>query len=260
MSVMRREIRYRPLYEQVTRELALRILSGDLRPNVGRNTEEELCREFGVSRTVLREAIKVLAAKGLVEVRPKTGIRIKPRGEWALIDREVMGWQAEVGFSEDFLRNLFQVRLMLEPPTAAAAATNATDEDLEGIRDAFKRMERGVPDFSVYVEGDCDFHDRISRATHNGYLIQINSILLGAVRSAQSLFRTDRLDVIGSVSLHKDVCEAILHHDPEWARSAMSRLIHHAERDTFLALKVENQNQEQDAPGTELARSLRTIG
>src|SRR5271170_4957872 len=126
MSVTRGQIRYRPLYEQVTRELALRILSGDLSPGVGRNTEEEFCREFRVSRTVLREALKVLAAKGLVEVRPKTGIRIKPRNEWALIDREVMGWQAEVGFSEDFLRNLFQVRLMLEPPTAAAAAMNAT--------------------------------------------------------------------------------------------------------------------------------------
>jgi GntR family galactonate operon transcriptional repressor len=245
-SSSKNRIRYHPLYEQVTRALAIRILSGSLSPETTRNTEEELCHEFGVSRTVLREAIKVLAAKGLVEVRPKTGMRIKPRSEWTLIDRQLMSWQAEVGFSESFVRNLFQVRLMLEPPTAAVAAGNSTAEDLDGIRSAFQRMERESSDFSAYLEDDCDFHDRISRATHNDYLIQINSILLGAVRSAQLLFRTERVDVSGSVSLHKDVCEAILHRDHEWARSAMTRLIHHAERNHLLALKAEGPNQPQE--------------
>jgi GntR family transcriptional regulator, galactonate operon transcriptional repressor len=242
-------IRHERLYEQVTRALALRILGGTLSPDSVRNTEAELCRDLGVSRTVLREAVKVLAAKGLVEVRPKTGMRIKPRSEWTLIDRDVMAWQAEIGFSEDYVRNLFQVRLMLEPPTALAAAANATQEDLDGIREAFGRMERELDDFSAYVEDDCDFHDRISRATHNDYLIQINRIILDAVRGAQSLFQRERErgQAKSALDLHKDVCEAILHRDLEWAKSAMTRLIHEAEKDTLRALKNQDQPLDQSA-------------
>jgi GntR family galactonate operon transcriptional repressor len=240
-------IRNERLYEQVTRALALRILGGTLGPDSVRSTEPELCRDLGVSRTVLREAVKVLAAKGLIEVRPKTGMRIKPRSEWTLIDRDVMAWQAEIGFSEDYVRNLFQVRLMLEPPTALAAAANATQEDLDGIREAFGRMEQELDDFSAYVEDDCDFHDRISRATHNDYLIQINRIILDAVRGAQSLFRKERGQAKYALDLHKDVCEAILHRDLEWAKSAMTRLIHEAEKDTLHALKNQGQHLDQSA-------------
>src|SRR5258708_29001490 len=152
MRLNGKAIRHERLYEQVTRVLALRILSGTLGPDSARNTEAELCRDLGVSRTVLREAVKVLAAKGLVEVRPKTGMRIKPRNEWTLIDRDVMTWQAEIGFTEDYVRNLFQVRLMLEPPTAQAAAANATQEDPAGIHEAFGRMEKELDDFSGYVD------------------------------------------------------------------------------------------------------------
>lgn len=254
-------IRHERLYEQVTRALALRILGGALGPDSVRNTEAELCRDLGVSRTVLREAVKVLAAKGLVEVRPKTGMRIRPRAEWTLIDRDVMAWQAEIGFSEDYVRNLFQVRLMLEPPTAQAAATNATEEDLAGIRAAFGRMEQELDDFSAYVEDDCDFHDRISRATHNDYLIQINRIILDAVRGAQSLFRKDRGRAKYALDLHKDVCEAILHRDQEWARSAMLRLIHQAEKDTLVALRSQDVDQtiRSNTPPVSLRKRPRSL-
>lgn len=239
MSQNGQSIRYERLYEQVSRAIAIRILSGELGPESSPQTEADLCRGLGVSRTVLREAVKVLAAKGLVDVRPKTGMRIRPRSDWTLIDRELMTWQAEVGFSEEFVRNLFQVRLMLEPPTAAAAATNATDEDVKGIGEAFARMEQEANDFSAYVEDDCAFHDRITRATQNDYLIQVNRILLDAVRGAQTLFRTQRdgAQVAQALALHKDVYEAILHRDPEWARSAMSRLVHQAELNTRAVLK-----------------------
>ena len=247
MSLNDHSIRHERLYERVIRSLALRILGGTLSPDSVRNTEAELCRDMGVSRTVLREAVKVLAAKGLVEVRPKTGMRIKPRSEWTLIDRDVMEWQAEIGFSEDYVRNLFQVRLMLEPPTAVAAAGNATQEDLDSIRDAFGSMEQEFDDFSAYVQSDCDFHDRISRATHNDYLIQINRIILDAVRGAQSLFQRERGQAKYALDLHKDVCEAILHRDQEWAKSAMTRLIHEAEKDTLRVLKNLDQPLHQSA-------------
>lgn len=110
---------------------------------------------------------------------------------------------------------IFQVRLMLEPPTALAAAANAPEEDLHGLREVFGRMEKELEDFRTCVENDCDFHDRISRATHNNYLVQINRIIMDAVRGAQSLFRTKRGQAKYALDLHKDVCEAILHRDQE---------------------------------------------
>ena len=236
-------IRYERLYEQVTRALAIRIINGELDPDSSPQTEADLCRELGVSRTVLREAVKVLDSKGLVEVRPKTGMRIRPRSEWTLIDRELMAWQAEVGFSEEFVRNLFQVRLMLEPPTGAAAAVNATQEDLDGIHEAFERMRESATDFVSYLRADCDFHDRISKAAHNDYLTQINRILLDAVRGAQSLYQKQREGANLALALHGDVCEAILHRDQDWARTAMSRLVHQAEKDALAVLKVQGRNK-----------------
>jgi len=252
MNSSMHSVRYERLYEQVSRALALRILSGDLGPASMPQTEVELCRELGVSRTVLREAVKVLVAKGLVEVRSKIGMRIRPRTEWALIDRELMTWQAEVGFTEEFARDLFQVRLMLEPPTCAAAALNGTQEDLDAIQEAFEQMRKSADDFSSYLKADCAFHDRISQATHNGYLIQINRILLDAVRSVQFLFQTGhREGAKFALPLHEDVCEAILHRDQDWARTAMARLVHEAEKAMLTALK-----RDMRPPETRVAATL----
>jgi len=230
-------IRRERLYEQVTKAIALRILDGTLRVDSDASTEAELCADLGVSRTVLREAVKVLNAKGLVEIRPKTGMRVRPRSQWNLIDRELMMWQAELGVSKEFLRDLYQVRLMLEPATAAAAATHATEEELNGIRELIQRMEREVDDFNAWVEDDCEFHERISNATHNDFLIQINRIMLDALRGSQSLFRTQRAESKLALTLHKQVAEAILRRDAESAKSAMSFLIHLAEQNTMLVLK-----------------------
>lgn len=242
-------IRRERLYEQVTRALALRILAGNLSVDSSSSTEAELCADLGVSRTVLREAVKVLAAKGLVEVRPKTGMRIRPRSEWKLIDRELMMWQSELGMSDEFVRDLYQVRLMLEPNTAAAAATRATEEDLEGIRKAFERMEREVNDFNAFVEDDCEFHERISTATHNPFLIQLNRIMLDALRGSQAIFRTRRIGSQLALSLHKEVADAILRRDAGSARSAMLRLVHQAEENTMVVLRDKDRNREpaQDA-------------
>jgi GntR family transcriptional regulator, galactonate operon transcriptional repressor len=233
-------IRRQRLYEQVTKALALRILGGNLSLNGSSLTEAELCADLGVSRTVLREAVKVLASKGLVEVRPKTGMRVRPRNQWNLIDSELMIWQAQLGVSKEFVRDLYQVRMMLEPATAAAAAMHATDEECHRIRTAIERMESEINDFAAYVEDDCQFHELISTATHNDFLIQINRILLDALRGSQTLFRTQHIESDQAVSLHREVAEAILRRDPDAAKSAMSRLIDLAEQNTLQVIKNVN--------------------
>jgi DNA-binding FadR family transcriptional regulator len=221
----------------VTRALAVRILNGTLTPDGHSSTEMDLCRELGVSRTILREAIKVLSAKGLVEVRPKTGVRIKPRSDWSLLDPALLTWRTEVGVDETFVRDLCQVRMMLEPPTAESAAIAATDIEAAEIYNAFLAMETAKSNFAVFVNADYQFHSAISRATHNDFLIQINRIVFDALRGSQSIFR-ERRDPVGAeaaLNLHRSVAEAIRKRKPEAARQAMIQVIRRAEEDVYLA-------------------------
>ena len=234
MDAVRRE----PLHHQVTRAIALRILRGTLTGSGDATTEGELCREFGVSRTVVREAVKVLSAKGLLEVRAKTGIRVRPRADWNLLDPQLLTWQAEVGVDDAFVRNLCHVRLILEPPTAAAAAIEATDQEREQILEAYRKMEEGTDDFVKFSEGDSIFHQSISRATHNDLLIQVNRIVFDALRVPRSLHR-DRHGhekAVAALDLHRDVAEAIARRDSLEAHQAMIRLIKRAEKDFYLVL------------------------
>lgn len=230
-------IRRTRLHDQVTRALAVRILDGTLTPDGPTSTEMDLCRELGVSRTILREAIKVLSAKGLVEVRPKTGVRIKPRSDWSLLDPALMMWHNEVGVDEIFVRNLCQVRMMLEPPTAESAAIAATDEEVEEIYNAFLAMENATRDFAAFVDTDHEFHSAISRGTHNDFLIQINRIVFDALRGSQSIFREQRGVGVETINLHRTVAEAIRRRKPEAARQAMIQVIRRAEEDIYLAFE-----------------------
>src|SRR5262245_31923096 len=104
-------IRRERLYDQLTRQIALGIMRGTIgKGEPGLSTEGDLCLHFKVSRTILRESVKVLAAKGLIELRPKTGIRVRPRDEWNLVDPDLLSWLVEAGVDEDFVRDLCEVR------------------------------------------------------------------------------------------------------------------------------------------------------
>lgn len=223
------------LHDQVTRAIALRVLRGTLTGSGDTTTEGDLYRELGVSRSVVREAVKVLSAKGLIEVRSKMGIRVRPRTEWNLLDPSLLVWQAEIGLDEEFVRNLCHVRLILEPPTAAAAAIEATDDERREIQEALREMERGVDDFARFIEGDGAFHRSISRATHNPILIEVNRIVFDALCIPQSLYRVTHAHekAVAALDLHRDVADAVVRRDAIEAHEAMVRLIKRAERDFY---------------------------
>jgi GntR family transcriptional regulator, galactonate operon transcriptional repressor len=243
-------MRHDSLHDQVTRALAVRILNGTLAADGVSSTEIELCR------TILREAIKVLSAKGLVEVRPKTGIRVKPRSEWSLLDPTLLMWQTEMGVNEEFVRNLCQVRLILEPPIAAAAATSANEEEREEIDRIYRQMAQANHDFPVYVDADYEFHSAISRATHNDFLIQINRIVLDALRGAQSIYknRRDPADAAAALDLHGAVAEAIRRRNPDAARNAMIQLIRRAEQDIYFVFEKQSETRSPSGQGSTVSR------
>src|SRR5262245_10667008 len=118
------------LHEQMTRQVALGIIRGEIGQGE-LSTEGDLCQHFQVSRTVLREAVKVLVAKGLIELRPKTGMHVRPRSDWNLVDPDLLRWLCEAGVDEPFVRDLCEVRSIVEPAAAELAASRAPTEQIE---------------------------------------------------------------------------------------------------------------------------------
>src|SRR4051795_9928523 len=128
------------LQEQLVRRLALRILRRDLEPGDVLPPEDALAVEFGVSRNVVREAIKAIAAKGLVKGRPRTGTQVLPRTRWNLLDDELLDWQYELEHDPAFLRNVCELRLAIEPLAARLAAARASQADLAELEGSYRRM------------------------------------------------------------------------------------------------------------------------
>jgi DNA-binding FadR family transcriptional regulator len=198
---------------------------GDLLP------EAELIAELDVSRTVLRETIKVLSAKGLVEARPRIGTKVSARNHWRLMDPDVLAWQSEAGLDELFLRNLAEVRYVIEPPATRLATQRATEEEINMIEEAYKQMEAHIVHSEAFIVADMQFHFGILAACHNEILEQMSS----AVGEALEASRVVTIEVPGSseahLPLHKIVVEAIREREADAAESAMRKLIERVQSD-----------------------------
>ena len=153
--------------------------------------EPALETRFGVSRSVVREAVKTLAAKGLVSVRPRHGTEIRPRSDWNLLDRDVLSWlTGNTGADRDLLLAIEEVRAIIEPAAAALAAVRATSEDRARIEEALAAMKRERSDAAGAVSADKAFHLAILTATHNPILQSFR----GAIESI--------LDAVFAVAIH----------------------------------------------------------
>src|SRR5262249_29664445 len=152
---------------QVVREIGLSIMRNDFKPGDTLSSEPELSLQFDVSRPIMREALKILSAKGLIESRPRTGTKVRPRANWNILDPEVIGWLYEVGPDRSFLDALCEVRLMFEPAAARLAAARASDDEIKTIEECYRRMEEGVNASETYIPADLAFHAAICAAAHN---------------------------------------------------------------------------------------------
>ena len=163
-------------------------MSGDIRPGEGLPNTQDLSAELGVSRSSLREAIKVLGAKGMLEVRPRTGTRVLPRSSWNLMDPELLGWCGP-SLDPDLVRSLLECRELIEPGAAAMAAQRATNTQLAIIEAALERMAQAAS-LDERVEADLDFHVAVLRASGNPFLAQWGSDRV--LRAAGGLPAIDR--------------------------------------------------------------------
>lgn len=229
----------RNLHGQVVHEIGRRILRGEWQSGHPLPSEENLMTELKISRTVLREAIKVLASKGLIEVRTRTGTRVRPREDWNLFDPDVLAWEYEVGRRAVFLENLTQLRMAIEPFAAELAAKVATKGEREQICQAYEKLEVTVNMPSAFIAADMEFHAAIVAATHNDLLQQlVNSIARLLLHSREI---TTQLPGSSQRSLpqHKAVANAIWRGDSEGARSAMAAIVNTAGEDIRKVLEQE---------------------
>lgn len=162
-----------PMIERMGRA----IVGGEYAPGDPLPTEADLGEEFGVSRTSVREAMRVLAAKGLVDIRRKVGTRVRPTDQWNAFDVDIFRWHGEEGRGEQILRDLVEVRQIVEPQAARLAGGRATIEDLRHIDEAHQRMRDAIDDPDAYSRADVAFHQAVYAASHNDLLRQLGAVI-----------------------------------------------------------------------------------
>jgi DNA-binding FadR family transcriptional regulator len=210
----------RNLHGQVVNELGRRVVSGVYAAGALLPNEEQLCLELQVSRTALREAVKVLAAKGLLESRPRIGTRVRARELWNLLDPDILAWRCATGADAEFLRHLTELREIIEPAAASLAAKSRSEAQLHDLELAFNAME-GAEDIGQWVEADLAFHTAVLRATNNPLLMPLAAIIGSALESLLGVSARSAGDFKRALPDHQKVFEAIRQGD---AQSALHRM------------------------------------
>ena len=187
-------------------------------------TEAELAKQHGVSRSVTREAVKMLTAKGLLSARPRQGTIVQPSTSWNLFDPDVLRWLLERKFSVELLKHFNQLRVAIEPAAAALAATNADPADLEAMKRGLDRMVAAEEGMDNTLDADIAFHVAILLASKNPFYAQFRDVVTTALRS--SIQFTNRVKGrSASVADHAAVSEEIIRRDPQGAYAAMKKIV-----------------------------------
>jgi DNA-binding FadR family transcriptional regulator len=187
-------------------------------------TEAELAREHSVSRSVTREAVKMLTAKGLLTARPRKGTSVQPSSSWNLFDPDVLRWLLERKFSLRLLRQFNELRVAIEPAAAALAARAADQAGLAGIAEGFRRMEAAERGDDEPLEADIAFHAAILEASANPFYLQFREVVSTALQT--SIRFTNRFaGRTADLEAHRSVLSAIEARDPDRARAAMAAII-----------------------------------
>ena len=226
------------LHTVIARDLGIAIAAGELRPGDTLSGEVASSAQLSVSRTAYREAVRILAAKGMVESRTRTGTRVSPRHRWHILDSEVLGWFLQTRPSEAFVRDLFEVRMMVEPPAAALAAERRTDAQLQSMTEALAAMDRLKLSTEPGRAADRAFHNAILEATQNEAVIALSSSVGAAIRWTTHFKHRVQLAPRDPMAEHLLVLQAIAARDPDLARRRMTDLVRFALADMQQSLEA----------------------
>ena len=193
--------------------------------------EPMLCDELGVSRTVVREAVKSLVAKGLLVTGPKVGTRVLPEDDWNWFDPAVVVWKSKMGLTREFLRDLQELRRAVEPAGMRLAAERATAADIAEIELAYAGMKDAIELGGDYVTHDLRFHQGLLRACHNRMVVQMSKALGALLRTSFEISTSRPNGPASSLPLHRAVLDAVIARSPAKAEKACLVLIDGAQED-----------------------------
>ena len=218
----------RGVHGRLVEQIGRRILGGELAPGAMLPREAELVQELGISRTAVREAIKVLAAKGLVESRQKLGMRVRPERAWNLLDPDVLAWQAASGPSPELTAHLVELRRMIEPAAARLAATRRSAEQLQALASALADMTAAVDDPLAYYRADLAFHRAVFAASGNPFVDRLGAIVSAVLEVSFRLQRRSLIPMAVGLAMHERVLAAVRARDADAAERAMDEIIEEA--------------------------------
>lgn len=207
------------------------VVGGRYIPGSTLPTEAAIGAELGVSRTVVREALKTLVAKGLIVTGPRLGTRVRPRAEWNLFDPDVVNWRLDAGVDAAFVHDLLELRTVIEPSAVRLAARAGTAVDLAAGEAAFRAMVRATEGHGSYLQADLDFHQFVLLATHNQFIVGMAQGFGELLSVSFRLSITSLAKAKASLPAHRRVLDAIAARNPDAAEAAMLALIGTARAD-----------------------------
>jgi DNA-binding FadR family transcriptional regulator len=219
----------RNVHSQIADRIGMSIVRGDIVPGDSLPSEMRICEMLDVSRTVVREAIRTLTGKGLVESRAKSGTRVRSPERWNQLDPDVLRWQLEVSDTDTYLAKLFQLRYAVEPSAAALAAAVAGPQDVARIKAGLDGMAAAT-DTESFVVADIAFHQGIYFATHNEFFWPIAQMFEITLRQSFAIASTGDHRP-RALAEHGAVLDAIAAHDAEAARATTIVLLRNSTDD-----------------------------
>lgn len=216
----------RNLTHQLTHQLGAAIVQGQYAIDKSFPTEAELSQQFNISRSVTREAVKMLTAKGLIASRPRQGIRVMPNSHWNMFDADILRWTMSARPSLELLREFTQLRMAIEPEAAALAAENRHDpHHLSNISEALARMKLADKGQDDPLAADIDFHCAILAASNNRFFMQLREFIRVALRVSLASTHQLKQALTSDYESHKHIYEAICKGDKEAASAAVRRVL-----------------------------------
>jgi DNA-binding FadR family transcriptional regulator len=213
-------------HAQVVDGVGAAIIQGEYAEGSVLPRDEELIQQFGVSRTVLREAVKTLTAKGLLVARSRVGTKVRPRDDWNMFDADVLRWHIEAGAKKSFFADLSEMRLAIEPFAAALAAQRATAEEISAMQSTVARMA-AAPDRRSFAIADIELHRQVSKASGNAFMHSVGALIETALMSSFWISSPAENPISQSevANDHSKIVEAIAARDAPAAEAAMRHVI-----------------------------------
>lgn len=228
----------RNVHAQTVEKIASWITQERFAPGENLPVEQAIGAELGVSRTVVREAIKTLAAKGMVRTRARTGTRVLPHHHWNIFDALVLDLRLQSAIDDAFIDDLIAFRLVIEPAAAAMAARNADAEARGEMLRCLETMAHAVAEHGDYFSADLAFHTQILITTGNQFFQSLAPLISSVLQGSFKLSVRGQESIEGSLPLHTKVANAIAVGAPERAHAALTQLIELARSD-ILAERAE---------------------